>query len=108
MNISAHCSNYACSRPVCDGSCNTWNLNSSTNICSKCGKPFNYVGDVFDYENPPYCTCNLKYASDYVAPLSPAGWQLCPKCNGNQNVLEKCRICDDKGIISVLTGKPPL
>jgi hypothetical protein len=33
---------------------------TSNNFCSKCGKPFIYIGDVFDYSKgqEPWCTCN--------------------------------------------------
>ena len=54
-----------------------------------------------------------------------AMWQTCPKCNGEGNYTDsnqvvypdvtaptfnnpkQCHICNGKGIISTLTGKPP-
>jgi len=40
-------------------------------------------------------------------------WQVCPKCNGNKQLLNnfaqpvQCHICNGFGIISQLTGLPP-
>ena len=37
-------------------------------------------------------------------------WQRCPVCNGSQVDCvtdKKCKTCDGKGIINVLTGFPP-
>jgi len=48
-----------------------------------------------------------------------AGWQLCPKCNGNGNLhlhtsptltgstVHACYMCNRWGIISIETGFPP-
>lgn len=35
-------------------------------------------------------------------------WQICPLCQGNKNLPKKCEICNGTGLISVITGKPPM
>ena len=47
---------------------NTYDDNTSP-YCKKCGRPYTYVGDVFDKDNPPFCTCG-----------QVDEWKFCPHC----------------------------
>jgi len=38
----------------------------------------------------------------------PIRWQKCPVCNGkNAPSKVQCKTCNGKGIINLITGKPP-
>lgn len=69
--------------------------------------------------NENWCTCGKKGAEmlncetcypKALLPNNTGGWQICPKCNGNGNhpSMLPCPICNNKMIINIISGKPPL
>ena len=69
-------------------------------FCKKCGKPFIYIGDVLEGQEPPYCTCekNIFVNIDSFKPNGRFLWELADRVS---KLEEKVRRLEEKKLKGV-------